>query len=64
MTLSRTRAIIYGGLTVGALDALDAIVLPSAFPVLANGILIHIFGVGLPSALFARAALPPTSEAT
>lgn len=29
--------------------------LPAA-PVLANGLLIHLFGVGLPSALFARAA--------
>lgn len=28
-------------------------------PVLANGLLIHMFGVGLPSALFARAALGP-----
>ncbi len=27
------------------------------FPVLMNGLLIHAFGVGLPSALFARAAL-------
>jgi hypothetical protein len=27
-------------------------------PVVANGVLIHIFGVGLPSVLFARAALP------
>jgi hypothetical protein len=32
--------------------------LPSALPVLVNGILIHIVGVGLPSALFARAAAP------
>jgi len=29
-------------------------------PVLVNGILIHAFGVGLPSALFARAATPPS----
>jgi len=27
-------------------------------PVLVNGVLIHMFGVGLPSALFARAASP------
>ncbi len=27
-------------------------------PVLVNGLLIHAFGVGLPSALFARAAAP------
>lgn len=25
-------------------------------PIVANGVLIHMFGVGLPSALFARAA--------
>jgi hypothetical protein len=29
-----------------------------ALPVLANGLLIHMFGVGLPSALFARAVKP------
>jgi hypothetical protein len=27
-------------------------------PVIANGLLIHMLGVGLPSALFARAAAP------
>jgi hypothetical protein len=31
---------------------------PKALPVLVNGILIHLVGVGLPSALFARAATP------
>ena len=30
-----------------------------AMPVLANGLLIHMLGVGLPSALFARAAAKP-----
>jgi hypothetical protein len=29
---------------------------PFSFPVFVNGILIHAFGVGLPAALFARAA--------
>jgi hypothetical protein len=29
---------------------------PRAWPVVANGVLIHILGVGLPAALFARAA--------
>jgi hypothetical protein len=29
---------------------------PTPLPVLVNGILIHLFGVGLPAALFARAA--------
>ncbi len=32
---------------------------PPAGAVLVNGLLIHAFGVGLPSALFARAALAP-----
>jgi hypothetical protein len=30
-----------------------------AFPVVLNGLLIHIFGVGLPAVLAARSALPP-----
>ncbi|MGH7566504.1 MAG: hypothetical protein ACREK2_06720 [Gemmatimonadota bacterium] len=29
-----------------------------SLPVVVNGVLIHIFGVGLPAALFARAARP------
>ena len=32
---------------------------PPPFAILLNGVLIHIFGVGLPSAFFARAARPP-----
>jgi hypothetical protein len=32
---------------------------PFSWPVLINGLLIHALGVGLPSALFARAAAPP-----
>jgi len=32
-----------------------------ALPVFLNGILIHAFGVGLPAALFVRAARPPAS---
>jgi hypothetical protein len=32
---------------------------PPTLPVLVNGWLIHAFGVGLPSALTARAAMPP-----
>ncbi len=38
------------------LSALHGTGLPSALPVLLNGLLIHIIGVGTPSALFARAA--------
>jgi hypothetical protein len=33
---------------------------PRPLPVLVNGLLIHMIGVGLPAALFARAALRPT----
>jgi hypothetical protein len=45
-------------LVVLRLSALHVTGLPSALPVLVNGVLIHIVGVGLPSALFARAAAP------
>jgi hypothetical protein len=50
-------------LVVLPLSALHGTGLPSALPVLVNGILIHIIGVGTPSALFARAATPRTLEA-
>ena len=50
-------------LVVVPLSALHGTGLPHAVPVLVNGILIHIVGVGTPSALFARAASPPASEA-
>jgi len=49
-------------LVVLPLSALHGTGLPSALPVLLNGILIHIIGVGTPSALFARAAAPPVQE--
>jgi len=60
-SLSPPRAILLGGLTVGdlvvlPLSALHGTGLPSALAVLLNGVLIHIVGVGTPSALFARAA--------
>jgi hypothetical protein len=35
---------------------------PFSWPVLVNGLAIHAFGVGLPSALFARAAGPPPAH--
>jgi hypothetical protein len=38
------------------LSAIGAASAPVPWPVFANGILIHAFGVGLPAALFARAA--------
>lgn len=43
-------------LVVLPLSALHGTGLPPALPVLLNGVLIHIIGVGTPSALFARAA--------
>lgn len=45
-------------LVVLPLSALHGTGLPQALPVLLNGVLIHIIGVGTPSALFARAATP------
>ena len=43
------------------LSAIGATAWPSR-PVLVNGLLIHAFGVGLPSALFAAAATPPPDD--
>lgn len=62
-----TRRPVICGLAYGlvAYAVMNLVVLPlskvggpslPATPVLANGLLIHMFGVGLPSALFARAA--------
>ena len=72
--LSAARAIVLGTLVVGILYGLavyavmNYLVIPlsaigprttaTPLPVLANGLLIHMFGVGLPAALFARAAAP------
>jgi hypothetical protein len=36
---------------------------PKPWPVLINGLLIHVIGVGLPAALAARATLPPAPDA-
>lgn len=49
------RAVLYGTLAAGTLDPFDP-----PLPVLINGLLIHMFGVGLPSALAAAAAPRPT----
>jgi hypothetical protein len=57
-----TCGLLYG---IVAYAVMNLVVLPLSriggpsmppLPVLANGLLIHMFGVGLPSALFARAA--------
>jgi hypothetical protein len=64
-----TRHPVICGLLYGivAYGVMNVIVLPLSkigppslppAPILANGLLIHMFGVGLPSALFARAARP------
>jgi len=49
-------------LVVLPLSALHGTGLPQAVPVLLNGLLIHIIGVGTPSALFARATAPLVQE--
>ena len=61
-----TRHAVISGLLYGvvAYTLMNLVVLPLSaagrptfpLPVLVNGLLIHMFGVGLPSALFARAA--------
>lgn len=67
----RRHPLVFGplyGLAVYAV--MNAVVLPLSaaahgmppLPVLINGLLIHVLGVGLPSALAARAALPPHAE--
>jgi hypothetical protein len=55
--------IVYGltayavmNLVVIPLSALGPRTAPAPWPVLVNGLLIHVFGVGLPAALVARAA--------
>ncbi len=64
-----TRHPVIGGLLYGLVvyAVMNLVVIPlsriggptmPAPPVLANGLLIHLFGVGLPSALVARAAQP------
>jgi len=62
--ISPARAIAYltMNLVVLPLSALHSTGLPQAVPVLLNGLLIHIAGVGTPSALFARAAAAPVQE--
>jgi hypothetical protein len=49
-------------LVVLPLSGLHGTGLPQAVPVLLNGLLIHIIGVGTPSALFARATAPLIPE--
>ena len=46
------------------LSAIHAVRGLPSLPVLANGLLIHVFGVGIPTALFARAAAPAQAAST
>lgn len=55
---------LYGLLVYAVMDLVvvplsAAVVGPSSLPAVVNGLLIHALGVGLPAALFARAAGPP-----
>lgn len=48
--------VVYGVMNLVVLPLSAAAKAPFSWPVLINGLLIHVFGVGLPSALFVRAA--------
>lgn len=48
--------LVYGVMNLVVVPLSAAAVGPKTWPVVVNGILIHLFGVGLPSALAARAA--------
>ena len=50
---------LFMNLVVLPLSAVQGGGFPPPFAILLNGVLIHIFGVGLPSAFFARTARPP-----
>jgi hypothetical protein len=63
--MSPLRAITLAALTVGVLDGLDAIIFfgprrrapfrrGAPLPVVVNGVLIHIFWVGIPAAFIIR----------
>jgi hypothetical protein len=50
---------LFMNLVVIPLSAIGTIGIPKRTASIINGVLIHIFGIGIPSALFARAARPP-----
>ena len=50
---------LFMNLVVIPLSAIGTIGFPHRIASIVNGVLIHIFGIGIPSALFARAASPP-----
>jgi hypothetical protein len=49
--------LVYGVMNFLVLPLSAAVTGPRTLPVVVNGLLIHVFGVGLPAAVFARAAL-------
>jgi hypothetical protein len=54
--------VVYGVMNFVVLPLSAAVTGPRTLPVVVNGLLIHALGVGLPSAMFARAATRPKSE--
>jgi len=54
--------LVYGVMNFVVLPLSAAVTGPRTPPVMINGLLIHALGVGLPSALFARAATRTKSE--
>jgi hypothetical protein len=50
--------LVYGVINVIVVPLSAAVVGSKTWPVVVNGLLIHMLGVGLPSALFARKAVP------
>jgi hypothetical protein len=53
--------VVYGVMNYVVIPLSAATSGPFRWPVLINGLLIHLFGVGLPAALFARAIDTPTT---
>jgi hypothetical protein len=54
--------LVYGVMNFLVLPLSAAVTGPRTLPVVVNGLLIHAFGVGLPAALFARAAMSSKRE--
>jgi len=53
---------LFMNLVVIPLSAIGKIGFPHRIASIVNGVLIHIFGIGIPSALFARKASPPAAR--
>ncbi|HEX7242530.1 MAG TPA: hypothetical protein VF263_19730 [Longimicrobiaceae bacterium] len=50
--------LVYAVMNLAVVPLSAAVVGPPSLPAVVNGLLIHVLGVGLPAALFARAARP------